>query len=276
MVAATCISRRSSGSVSSHSASVLGKIARERHGVDLAQHRRRLAHRDRARPERLDHEAEALQFFGARHQPLGVGGIELDDLGNQQDLPRDARLLERGLHALVDQPLMRGVLIDDHQPVAGLRDDVGVVHLRAGGAERTVEQIGRGLGHLDAGGRGRRADVERGLRGFGEARLRRRSPCRHRAARRQRPRRRAPPVERAAARAVPPGGTRRWSRCRRWSRRAALSRASASLSECMSSERTSVESRKRTSVLAGCTFTSTSRGGSVTNSATTGWRSRDR
>ena len=107
--------------------------------------RRRLAHRDRARAERLDGEAEARELVGARQQPLDVGLVELDDLGDQQDLPRDAAALERRLHALVDEPLMRGVLVDDDQAVARLRHDVGLVHLRARGAERPVEQVGRGL-----------------------------------------------------------------------------------------------------------------------------------
>ena len=205
-------------------------------------------------------------------------GIELDDLGDQQDLPRDALLLERGLHALVDQPLVRGVLVDDDQAVAGLRHDVGVVHLRAGGAERTVEQIGRGLGHLDARGRGRARRRRTRL-----ARLRQspalRRPGAAQAAtaprggkgrdgeRRQSnaPRRGSAAGRNAAMVAVPPVVA---ARC--------ASRASASFSACISSARTSRQSRKRTSVLAGCTLTSTSRGGSVTNSATTGWRSRGR
>ncbi len=38
---------------------------------------------------------------------------------------------------------MGGVLIHDDEAVAGLRDDVGLVHLRAGGAERAIEQIRR-------------------------------------------------------------------------------------------------------------------------------------
>ena len=41
---------------------------------------------------------------------------------------------------------MRGVLVDDDEAVAGLRHDIGLVHLRARGAERPVEQVGRGLG----------------------------------------------------------------------------------------------------------------------------------
>ena len=40
---------------------------------------------------------------------------------------------------------MGGVLIDDDDAVARLRHDVGFVHLRAGGAERPVEEIGLGI-----------------------------------------------------------------------------------------------------------------------------------
>jgi hypothetical protein len=38
---------------------------------------------------------------------------------------------------------MRRVLVDNHQPVAGLRDDISLVQLRASGAERLVEEIER-------------------------------------------------------------------------------------------------------------------------------------
>ena len=151
MVAATCISRRSSGSASSHSAMCSARSRTSAARVDLAQQRRRLAHRDRARAERLDARARSAPARRARAtQPLDVGLVELDDLRDQQNLPRDAGLLERGLHALVDDALMRGVLVDDDEAVARLRHDVGLVHLRARGAERPVEQIGRGLGALDA------------------------------------------------------------------------------------------------------------------------------
>ena len=48
------------------------------------------------------------------------------------------------------------------------------------------------------------------------------------------------------------------------------SRVSAAFSACTNNARTSPALRKRTSVLAGCTLTSISRGSSVTNSATSG------
>ncbi|KAB2887086.1 MAG: hypothetical protein F9K40_21975, partial [Kofleriaceae bacterium] len=40
------------------------------------------------------------------------GGLELDDLGQQQPLPRHAAVREHGLDALVYEPLVRRVLID--------------------------------------------------------------------------------------------------------------------------------------------------------------------
>ena len=40
----------------------------------------------------LDHQTETRKFVGTRGQPRGIGLIELDDLRDQQDLPRDAGL----------------------------------------------------------------------------------------------------------------------------------------------------------------------------------------
>ncbi len=111
---------------------------------------------------------------------------------------------------------MRGVLVDDDQAVAGLRHDIGLVHLRARRAERAVDQLGRRLEALDARIGGRRADLEGGLRGFGEAE-------RGAAARRRRSRAAAPASAASRRRRgapSPAGGTPRWWRCRRWWRRA--------------------------------------------------------
>ena len=76
---------------------------------------------------------------------------------------------ERVLEPLVDQALVRGVLIDDHHRGARLGDDVGLVQLRAGGPERPVEQVGRRrLGGRPRVGAGRGQAFERGLHGLGE------------------------------------------------------------------------------------------------------------
>ena len=47
-------------------------------------------------------------------QRRGLVGVELDDLGDQQHLARHAAVGQRRLQALVDQALVRGVLVDDH------------------------------------------------------------------------------------------------------------------------------------------------------------------
>ncbi len=93
---------------------------------------------------------------------------------------------------------MRGVLIDDDDAVARLRHDIGFVHLRAGSAERPVEQLGRGEIDACVGGGGS-ADVERRLRRLRQA-WRVAAPSHRHAARIDRPRRRLPPVPAAAPR----------------------------------------------------------------------------
>src|SRR5438270_639866 len=103
---------------------MLAEIAKKRARIDRAEQRRCLAHRDGSRAERLDGKAEAQELRGARDEPLDVGLIEFDDVRNQQDLPADAGAVERRLETLVDDALVGGVLIDDDEAVAGLRDDV--------------------------------------------------------------------------------------------------------------------------------------------------------
>ena len=88
----------------------------------------------------------AASSLGAGADPLGLGGVELDHLGQQQGLARDAAVGHLGLHPLIDQALVGGVLVDDDHAVAGLGDDVGLVHLGPRGAERIVD----GIEHLPA------------------------------------------------------------------------------------------------------------------------------
>ncbi len=78
---------------------------------------------------------------------------------------------EHRLHALIDEALVRGVLVDDDDGIARLRQDVGLVQLRARGAERPVEQgLGdrRGVGARIGTWCGKR--LERRLHRFGERR----------------------------------------------------------------------------------------------------------
>ena len=61
--------------------------------------------------------------------------------------------LEPALQPLVDQALVRGVLVDDDEAVLGLRDDVGLVDLRPRRAERRAIAVA-------ASGSARRASAE--------------------------------------------------------------------------------------------------------------------
>ncbi len=108
---------------------------------------------------------------------------------------------------------MRGVLVDDDDAVAGLRDDIGVMHLRARRAERR--------GEIDAGAAARRRPPR-----WRQARNRRSSPARARQSRAgaagearqsqgcaRRRRRRAKPARRNAAMAPLPPVVAAW--CKR-------------------------------------------------------------
>ena len=158
---------------------MLGKIAHEPAAVDLAEQRRGLAQRHGAGAEGFEHQPVAREFGGARHQPLDVGFVELDDVGDQQKLPRHAGLFDGGLEPLIDDALMRGVLIDDNKPIARLRDDVSVVNLCSRGAERMIELIRvrfcepsslrEAVGQIAAHVCNRTASVESGLCRLGKA-----------------------------------------------------------------------------------------------------------
>ena len=107
--------------------------------VALAEQRRHLAHDDGRCAEGLDHEAERSSSPAAPDRRCGGFGVELDHFGDQQHLAGDAAIGEGPLQPLIDEALMRRVLVDDDERILGLGDDEGVVHLRA----RSAERIGR-------------------------------------------------------------------------------------------------------------------------------------
>ena len=148
---------------------MLGEIAHQRRRIDFAEQRWRFAHGDSTRTEAVQHQTIFRQFVGARNETLDIAFVEFDDFRNQQDLSRNTLLRHRRFQPLIDQPLMRGMLIDDDKTIAGLRHDVIVMHLRTRGAKRTIERIDRRLEGLDARTRGRCADIEHRLGGFGKA-----------------------------------------------------------------------------------------------------------
>ena len=231
---------------------MLGEIAQQRAGVGLAEQRRRLAHRDCAGSEGLDGETKRSKLAGARKQPFDGGFVQFHDFRDQQDLTLHAISCKGRLQPFIDDALVGSVLIHDNEAVAGLRYDVDLVDLRALRTKRATEQVtGRLIptataarskdGSLPAAGReGERRQSQLVGRGANEGRN--------------------------ADIAVP-------------SLLAAVrfpSRDNPSFSACTISARTRPALRKRTSVLAGCTLASTPSGSRVTNSATTGWRSRGR
>ena len=90
-------------------------------------------------------------------------------VGHKQHLRRHRPRIQRILQRLVDKPLMRGMLVDDDQRVAGLRHDVVFVHLRARRAEVGRPRCVRELRCEVRASALQAAGVESGLRGFAEA-----------------------------------------------------------------------------------------------------------
>ena len=93
-------------------------------------------------PEALDLQAQAGKLVGSRLDPVAVGLIELDHLGHQQRLARDRSAFPGRAHAFEHQPLVRGMLVDDDQPVLGLGDDIGRRDLPARDAQRIIRNLG--------------------------------------------------------------------------------------------------------------------------------------
>ena len=91
MVAAIASSRSFSVSTVSLSAISSARSRTSCCDIGFAEHRRRFAHRNRARAEALDAEAEAGQRFGMQGEPLGIVFRQVDDLGHKQHLRRHGR-----------------------------------------------------------------------------------------------------------------------------------------------------------------------------------------
>ena len=79
--------------------------------------------------EGLDMHARTGQRGGMLRDELHLHWGEVDPLWNQQGLDLEAAPRHRGLQALVEHPLVQGMLVDHLDALDGLDDDVAVVHL---------------------------------------------------------------------------------------------------------------------------------------------------
>ena len=123
---------------------LLGEVADQRLDVGLGEQGRDLADQHSALAEGFEGEADPGKLVAAAADQAGGIRVELDHFGDQQRLPLDAAIGEAGFQPFIDQPLMRGVLVDDNDGMAGLGDDVGAVELGARGSERVGGECGRG------------------------------------------------------------------------------------------------------------------------------------
>ncbi len=138
--------------------------------IGVAEKRRDLADRDGARAEGVEDEAQFGEFRRGVKEQGRLIGFKLDDFRNEEALAGDASVGQLGLHTLIDDALVGGVLVDDDHRRFGLGNDVGRMKLGARSAERVAAQFLRRL--LMSGARigarlGKR--LEGRLHGLGEA-----------------------------------------------------------------------------------------------------------
>ena len=129
-----------------------GEVGEQARDVGLAERGGDRADQHRGRAEALELEAHAGKLARRAFEPVAIGLVELDHFGDQQRLAGDRAALARGAHPFEHQPLVRGMLVDDHQAVLGFGDDIGRGDLPARDAEREArDRLDRGFG---AGGGG--------------------------------------------------------------------------------------------------------------------------
>src|SRR5215475_223620 len=126
---------------------VLAEIAQEalREGRDIGarEHRRHSAHDDGRRRKGRDLEAERGDRSGVLLERRDVHCLRPDRDRNKELLPVAPLRVERGLEVLVEDPLVRGVHVDEHESPAVLREDIDAVQLREGEAEGLIDLAGR-------------------------------------------------------------------------------------------------------------------------------------
>src|ERR1700732_5328921 len=136
-------------------------------------------HRDRAWAEWLDHETEFREQGASVLDQFNIGLSQFDDRRNEQRLARDVLARAGFLQALIYKPLMRGVLVNNDDAIAGLGNNIGIVDLRPRGAERRFNIFWRGwlLMRARIGGRlGNEGQIASLRRALGKTRIGRSLP----------------------------------------------------------------------------------------------------
>ena len=117
--------------------------------VGAAKRRRDRADEDRGGPEPLQLQSEVRELGEGALKPVAIGLVELDHFRDEEVLTRPGSACPSSAEALEAKPFVRGVLVDDDEPVLRFGDDVGRRDLAASNAERV------GLDGLDCGLGGR-------------------------------------------------------------------------------------------------------------------------
>ena len=144
MVLHTCSMLAESAMASPDSASSSARSRTRPLNVGIAEDGRNLTDHHGTGPELLEDESRLLQFIAALREAAGRNLVELHHFGQQQHLACDALLGHLGLHALENETLVCGVLINDDDSIPGLGNDVSVVELGAGDAEGPRFDVFRG------------------------------------------------------------------------------------------------------------------------------------
>ncbi len=108
---------------------ILGEIAQQGRRVGIAEQCRYGAHGEGVAGVRLDLEADLAEAAEVLTQQRRLARTEVDHLGDQQALARHHARPLRVAQALEHHPLVRRVLVDQHQLVIALTDEVAAEHL---------------------------------------------------------------------------------------------------------------------------------------------------
>src|SRR5438270_10814718 len=97
--------------------------------------------------ETLDLVTQSFQIFTMRVERFSFGGAEVQRERQQQPLARCCTALQRVHELLVQNALVRRVLIDENQPVFVVKRDVGATQLKERRNDlRLVRRFGRDNG----------------------------------------------------------------------------------------------------------------------------------